>query len=75
MKITGTMSYIKVEVDGKVVKIEGEKVVGGFVAFKDTIKTWESPYDQEAIDDKLKEEIITRVINETKNSHLVVTFE
>lgn len=75
MKITGTMSYIKVEIDGKVVKIEGEKIIGGFVAFKNTIKNWEPPYDNEVIDDKLKQEIMDRVINETKNSHLVITFE
>ncbi|WP_040214615.1 Imm74 family immunity protein [Clostridium polynesiense] len=75
MKITGTMSYIKVEIDEKVVKIEGEKIIGGFVAFKDTMKNWESPHDDDVIDDKLKQEIIDRVTNETKNSHLVITFE
>lgn len=37
MKITGTSSYIEVELDGKIVKIEGEILVGGFVAYKDTI--------------------------------------
>ena len=45
MKITGTMSYIKVEIDEKVVKIDGEMIVGGFVAFKNTIKKWESPFN------------------------------
>ena len=66
MKITGTMSYIKVEIEGKIVKIQGEMIVGGFVAFKNTIKNWEPPYDNEIID---------KVTNETKNSHLVITFE
>ena len=75
MKITGTMSYIKVEIDEKVVKIEGEMIVGGFVAFKNTIRNWEPPYENEVIDDKIKKEIVDKVINETKNSHLVITFE
>ena len=75
MKITGTMSYIKIELEGKVVKIEGEMIVGGFIAFKNTIRNWEQPYDNEVIDDKMKQKIINKVINETKNSHLVITFE
>lgn len=75
MKITGTMSYIKVEINGKTVKIEGEKVIDGFIAFKNTIRNWEPPYENEVIDENLKEEIMKRVTNETKNSHLVITFE
>ena len=75
MKITGTTSYIKVEIDGKVVKIEGEMIVGGFVAFKNTIRNWEPPYESEVIDDKVKKEIVYKVINETQNSHLVIAFE
>ena len=62
MNITGTMSYIKVEIEGKTVKIEGEKVIGGFIAFKNTIKNWEPPYENEIIDEKLKQEIIQKVI-------------
>ncbi len=75
MKITGTMSYIKFEIEGKTVKIEGEKVIGGFIAFKNTIKNWEPPYENEIIDEKLKQEIIQKVSDKTKNSHLVITFE
>ena len=75
MSITGTMSYIKVEIEGKTVKIEGEKVIGGFIAFKNTIKNWEPPYENEIIDEKLKQEIIQKVSDKTKNSHLVITFE
>lgn len=75
MNIIGTMSYIKVEIEGKTVKIEGEKVIGGFIAFKNTIKNWEPPYENEIIDEKLKQEIIQKVSDKTKNSHLVITFE
>jgi hypothetical protein len=38
MKITGTSSYIKVEIDGKVAKIQGKMIVNGFVALKDMIE-------------------------------------
>ncbi|BCZ45188.1 hypothetical protein psyc5s11_12550 [Clostridium gelidum] len=58
------MSYIKVEINGRIVKIEVEKIIGGFIAFKN-----------EVIDEKLKQEIIIKVTDETKNSHLVITFE
>ena len=75
MKITGTRSYIKVEIDGKVVEIKGELLVGSFIAYKDTIKNWEHPYESEKIDDAMKQKIIEMVVNETKNSHLVITFE
>lgn len=66
IKITGTRSYIKIEIDGKVVKIEAEKIVEGFVNFKNTITNWEPPYENEVIDDKMKKEIVDKVINETK---------
>lgn len=75
MKITGTMSYIKVEINGKTVKVEGEKIIGGFIAFKNTIRNWEPPYENEVIDENLKQEIMKKVTDETKNSHLEITFE
>ncbi|WP_196594981.1 Imm74 family immunity protein [Pectinatus frisingensis] len=75
MKITGTRSYIKIEFEEKVIKIKGELLVGGFVAYKDSIKNWEPPHESEKIDDLEKQRIIDMVINETKNSHLVITFE
>ena len=69
------MSYIKVEINGKTVKIEGEKIIGGFIAFKNTIRNWEPPYENEVIDENLKQEIMKKVTDETKNSHLEITFE
>lgn len=75
MKITGTTSYIKVEIDEKIVKIDGEMIIGGFVAFKNSIKNWEIPYEKEEIDEKEKQEIIERVTNHTKNSHMIIIFE
>lgn len=75
MKITGTRSYIKVGIEDKIVEIKGELLVDGFIAYKDSIKHWEPPYESEKIDDLEKQKIVNMVINETKNSHLVITFE
>jgi uncharacterized protein len=75
MKITGTSSYIKVEYDNKTVKIQGEMIVGGFLAYSDSIKNWESPHDNTAIDDLTKNAIIKAVIAETKNSKFIIEFE
>ena len=74
MKITGTRSYIEVEVDGKVVKISGEMTVGGFVAFKDYIKQGQVPKN-EPIDSTVKNELIEKIIQKTKDSHMIITFE
>ncbi|MBY0097951.1 Imm74 family immunity protein [Mesobacillus maritimus] len=60
MKITkfeGTSSYIKVTInDNRIVKIQGEFLVGGFCAYRDTINHWEPPYDDVVMDDKIKDE-------------------
>lgn len=75
MKIFGTSSYIIVESQQRTVKIQGEMVVNGFVAYEDTIKHWEAPYDDIEIDEATKAKIISEVINETKNSNFVIQFE
>jgi Immunity protein 74 len=75
MKITGTSSYIKVEIDSKTVKIQGEMLIGGFLAYSDTIKNWEPPYENVMIDDVTKAKIIKEVIDETKDSNFKIEFE
>lgn len=75
MKIKGTSSYITVEIDNKTVKIQGEMLVNGFVAYADTIKHWEPPYQRIEIDENTKAKIIRDVIDETKNSNFVIQFE
>ncbi|MFD1179353.1 Imm74 family immunity protein [Paenibacillus puldeungensis] len=74
VKITGTRSYIKVQMDGKVVKIPGEMIVGGFIAYKDAITEWEEPYG-EPIGVEIREELIKRVVSKTKDSNFVIVFE
>lgn len=75
MKITGTSSYIKVEVNNKTVKIHGEMIVGGFLAYSDSINNWEPPNDKIFIDEFTKKELIQAVIDKTKNSDFKIEFE
>ena len=66
MKITGSMNYVKFDLEnGYVVKAEGEMLVGRkFVAYMDTMKTWESPHENE----KISKEQIERIIQEVQIS-------
>ncbi|CAI0779902.1 hypothetical protein FCL49_11080 [Serratia proteamaculans] len=75
MKIIGTISYIKIEIDGRTIKIPGEMIVGGFVAHKEGMKKWESPHNNEELSEEMKHEIINKVIEKTKNTHMVISFE
>ncbi len=74
VKITGTHSYIRVDMDGKIVRIPGEMTVGGFVANKNAINEWEEPAG-EIIDEKTRDELIRQVISKTKDLHMVIVFE
>ncbi len=73
IKITGTATYIDVEMDGKSVRIQGELVKGGFICDSDSIKNWTVP--NEIVMEEEKDEIIKRVTEKTKGSHMVITFE
>jgi hypothetical protein len=75
MKITGTSSYIIVEFDKKTVRIQGERLVNGFLAYSDTINNWEPPYDHLIIDCHTKREIINAVLNESKSSLFKIEFD
>jgi uncharacterized protein len=75
MKITGTSSYMLVEYDNKMVKIQGEMMVGRFLAYSDSIKSWEPPHDHTVIDDLTKAKIIDAVIEKTKKSKVIIEFE
>ena len=74
IRIKGTRNYIDVYIENKVVRIHGEIIVGGFVAFKDTIRNWHVP-EGVPITEKEKEEIIVKVIEKTQGSHFIITFE
>lgn len=76
MKITGTSSYIKIDdFKGKSMIIEGEMILNGFVAYKDSMTHWEEPNNHLQVTDEIREEIIKAVIEETKNKEFKIEFE
>ena len=60
MKITGSMNYVKFDLEnGYVVKAEGEMLIGKkFVAYRDTMKFWEPPHEHEELLEEQIESII-----------------
>lgn len=74
VKITGTKTYIDVEIDGRVVRIKGEMGVGEFYCLKSSIEKWLVPEGEE-ISEADKEMIIQRVTEKTSDSHMVIIFE
>ena len=73
-KITGTNTYIDVELDDRTARIAGEMIVGGFVCYKRSMKNWLVP-ENEPLTEEDKKEIIQKVTEKTAGSHMVITFE
>lgn len=77
MKITGSMSYVKFDLGkGYVIKAEGEMLAGRkFVAYMDTVKTWEPPHENEKISKEQIEKIIQEVQKSMNESTVQIIFE
>ena len=72
MKITGSMNYVKFDLEnGYIIKAEGEMLVGRkFVVYTDTMKTWEPPHENEKLSKEQIEEIIREVQESMRNMFL-----
>lgn len=76
MKITGTRSYILVEFDHRSIKITGElTTTPAFYADINSIKHWESPYDNIIITEEEKKLIIKRILQESEDKVFKIYFE
>ena len=77
MKITGSMNYVKFDLEnGYVMKAEGEMLVGRkFVVYKDTMKSWEVPHEKEVVLDEQIESIIQEVKRNTNENTVQIIFE
>ena len=77
MKITGSMNYVKFDLEnGYVVKAEGEMLVDRkFVVYKDTMKTWESPHENEELQEEQIESIIREVQKDMNEKTVQIIFE
>ena len=73
-KIKGKMDYIDVYFENGVVRIQGEMIHGGFIADANSIQEWKEP-EGKAVSASEKKEIIDAVVDKTKGSHMVITFE
>jgi hypothetical protein len=64
MKITGSNLYIKFDLEhGYVLEAEGEMLIDRkFLVYKDSMKTWEPPHENETI----SEEQILKIIEQVK---------
>lgn len=74
VQIKGTRTYIDVYIDGRIVRIQGELLVGKFAAFTGSIQEWTTPAGVKITEEE-KQDIINKVTEKTQGSHLVVIFE
>lgn len=77
MKITGSMNYIKFDLEnGYVMKAEGEMLVDKkFVVYRDTMKVWEVPHEKEEVLETQIENIIQEVKRNTNENTVQIIFE
>lgn len=73
IKITGTSSYIDVEIDNKVIRIPGELGSGYFLCYDECITEWLKPEGQ-AVTPEEKENLIERINEKQKNSKMKILF-
>jgi len=76
MKITGTSSLIRIhDFEGKSMVIEGEMIVNGFVAYKNSMTHWEEPNKHLIVSEEDRNSLIKAVIEESKNKGFSIEFE
>lgn len=74
MEVIATTSNLRVEIAGRAANIQGEMLIDGFLAYTDTMKYWEPPYESIQIEERIKTELIRCLIKETKNSNFKIRF-
>jgi len=77
MKITGSSSYIKFDLEnGYVLKADGEMLIGKkFVVYKDSMKAWEPPHQDEKITEEQVIDIIDQVERNINENTVQIVFE
>jgi len=71
-----TPSTMKIIVDGKVMHIEGEGTTEPkFYADSSSINKWDPPFENEAIPETLKKEIVTTIESDSKRRKVPVVFD
>lgn len=77
MKISGSMNYIKFDLEnGYVLKAEGEMLVDKrFLVYKDSMKSWETPHQDEKLSEIEIAQIIEEVQKNTNENTVQIIFE
>ncbi len=80
MIIDMARSYIRLKVGDKTIKIEGEAYIPGhgspdFVAYANSIKIWEPPYENERINEDTKNKIIETLKSESIKKNIKIEIE
>lgn len=77
MKITGSMNYVKFDLEnGYVMKAEGEMLIGRqFVAYRNTMKSWEEPHKEETVTEEDIKNIIREVNKNISENTVQIIFE
>ncbi len=73
IKITGTNSYVDVEIDNKLIRIPGEMGSGYFLCYEECITEWLKP-EKQAITPEEKENLIERINQKQKKSKMKIIF-
>ena len=77
MRITGGKSYVKFDLEnGYILKAEGEMLINRvFVAYKNSMKNWEYPHEDEGVSENQIDEIIKQVKENTNENTIQIEFE
>lgn len=75
--IRGGMFYVTVTYDnGYVIKVSGELFPGAiFIAYKSSIKNWESPHEQEKLTSEMVNKLIEDVEERNSPDKVIIKFE
>lgn len=72
----GTRSHIKINADGKILTVSGELTFSPiFYADIKSIKNWDPPYEDIALTEIQKQDIIEYISKKSKSAYLKIIFE
>ncbi|ADL36292.1 hypothetical protein bpr_II355 (plasmid) [Butyrivibrio proteoclasticus B316] len=74
VRITGTSSYVNIEIDGRRIQISGEMMADGFLAYKGDIKKWDYP-EENPVTKEEKQMIIDAVTEKAADSDFTIIFQ
>jgi len=78
MNITGTSSYVILDRDGRKIKAQGERVIGGFYAEINSMQQFEPPHEKRTVTqvavDEIKQQYMDEAIKKTAGSQMVIHF-